>query len=127
MARPVVVDISQLIAWNRILAIESVAIAARVQPAVDAETRDVQNEAQARAPHRTGALEASIRTGGSGLRRRVSAGSGKAYYARFQEFGTRKMRANPFLITQANQETLGEFERRVVTATFAGAIYRGEI
>lgn len=125
MAR-VVVDISDLIAWNRILGIEAVEIARRVEPAVAAEANDVRAAATARAPYLHGALRESIRTTGAGLRRRVAAGSAKAYYAPFQEFGTSKMAAHPFLITQANNETLGQFERRVATATFAGQIYRGE-
>jgi HK97 gp10 family phage protein len=127
MARPVVVDISPLVAWNKLLATESVAIAARVAPAVTAEAGAVQARVTAAVPVGiTGALRSSIRTTGRGLRRRVAAGSAKAYYGPFQEFGTAKMPAHPFLITQANSETLTEFERRVSTATFAGAIYRGE-
>lgn len=126
MARPVVVDISQLVRWNKLLATESVAIAARVAPTVAAEAGAVQGRVVAAVPTLTGALRSSIRTTGRGLRRRVAAGSAKAYYGPFQEFGTAKMTAHPFLITQANPETLAEFERRVSTATFAGAIYRGE-
>jgi HK97 gp10 family phage protein len=125
VAARVIVDISQLAAWNKLLATESVAIAARVMPAVETEAAAVRQRAESQAPTRTGVLRGSIRTTGSGLRRRVAAGSAKAYYAPFQEFGTRKMAANPFLITEANPETLSEFERRVTTATFAGAIYRG--
>lgn len=126
MARPVVVDISELVRWNKLLATESVEIAGRAAGAVAKETSDVEGRVLGAVPVLSGALRSTVRTTGGGLRRRVAAGSAKAYYGPFQEFGTGKMSPHPFLITHANPETLAEFEARVRTATFAGAIYRGE-
>jgi len=126
MARPVVVDISELRQWGKLLATESVEIAARATGAVAKETSDVERRVLAAVPVLSGALRATVRNAGGGLRRRVTAGSAKAYYGRFQEFGTARMSPHPFLITQADPPTLAEFEARVRTAAFAGAIYRGE-
>jgi HK97 gp10 family phage protein len=98
-----------------------------VKPAVGEQTDVVVSRAQAAAPALTGALRGSIRptgAGRSGLRRRVRAGSGKAFYAGFQEFGTRKMAANPFLLKQVNSNSLGEFESRVGRALDDGEVYR---
>jgi HK97 gp10 family phage protein len=54
----------------------------------------------------------------------VRAGNNKAFYARFQEFGTRKMSANPFLLVQANAAARSEFERRVERAIEDGEVYQ---
>ena len=109
-------DTSELQRWGGLLQSEVAAIAVRIQPAVDQQTRETVTRAKAAAPILTGALQASIRPFGKGLRRRVRAGGGKAFYGRFQEFGTRKMRAHPFLIPQVNPSALTEFEARVVRA-----------
>lgn len=120
-------DTSLVQRWGGLLAIEVAAIANRVKPAVGDQTDVVVSRAQAAAPALTGALRGSIRptgAGRSGLRRRVRAGNSKAFYARFQEFGTRKMAANPFLLKQVNSNSLGEFEGRVRRALDDGEIYR---
>jgi len=125
MASSVAVDFAQIVAWNRRVIGEAADVPDRVERAVTAAAADVEDRAVAMAPVRTGALRASIRTTGKGLRRRVAAGNAKAYYAQFHEFGTGKMPAHPFLVHQANEGTAAAFEARVATATFAGAIFRG--
>lgn len=122
----VVVDIGPLVRWNRLLSFEAAAIAARVQPAVDEASAKVEANALRDVPVRTGELKGSIRTTGRGLRRSVRAGSASFKRPKhvFQEFGGRGG-AHPFLITQANRQTLTEFERRVDAALRAGAIFRG--
>jgi HK97 gp10 family phage protein len=126
MASSVAVDFAQIVAWNRRVIGEAADVPDRVGRAVAAAAGDVEDRAVAMAPVRTGALRASIRTTGKGLRRRVAAGNAKAYYAAFQEFGTGQMSAHPFLVHQANEGTAAAFEARVAMATFAGAIFRGE-
>lgn len=126
MAGPVVVDISSLVRWNKLLAFEAATIAARVEKAVAEQTQAVETNALRDVPVRTGKLKGTIRVTGRGLRQRVRAGSaslGRPYHI-FQEFGGRGG-AHPFLITQANQQTLAEFERKVQAAVFAGQIMRG--
>jgi HK97 gp10 family phage protein len=125
MASRIVVDISDIVAWNRLLAHEAADIVRRVEPAVADSSGDVERAAQAAAPVLTGALRASFRRTGSGLRQRVAAGGGKAHYAVFQEFGTSKMAAHPFLIHQANRTTHEAFARKVDRAVMAGQIMRG--
>lgn len=118
------VDTSEIQRWGGILASEAAQIVGRIQPEVAATQALVVARATAAAPRRSGALAGSIRPLGGGLRRRVKAGSAKAYYARFQEFGTRKMAANPFLLIQANRAAQAAFEARVDRAITRGEMYR---
>jgi HK97 gp10 family phage protein len=120
----VIVDTSELQRWGGLLASEAAQIVGRVTPEVAATQAIVVSRANAAAPRLTGALAGSIRPLGSGLRRRVKAGSARAYYARFQEFGTRKMAAHPFLLIQANPGSQAEFERRVDNVIGRGEVYR---
>jgi HK97 gp10 family phage protein len=120
-------ETSQLQRWGGLLAIEVTAIVNRVKPAVGEQTDVVVSRAQASAPALTGALRGSIRptgAGRSGLSRRVRAGNSKAFYAGYQEFGTRKMDANPFLLEQVNSNALSEYEGRVGRALDDGEIYQ---
>jgi HK97 gp10 family phage protein len=119
-----VVDTSEVQRWGGMLASEAAQVVSRIEPAVSTEQRVVQARAIAMAGVRTGAMRASIRPGGSGLRRKVTAGNRRAYYARFQEFGTRKMSANPFLLIQANPAEQAMFEGRVNRALGQGEVYR---
>jgi HK97 gp10 family phage protein len=114
---------SEIQRWGGLLESEAQSIGQRIETAVAAQQAVVVARAAAAAPARTGTLRGSIRPLGSGLIRRVRAGSGKAYYAPFQEFGTRKMTANPFLLIQANRAARVEFEGRVQTAIDKGEIY----
>jgi HK97 gp10 family phage protein len=117
-------DMSEVQRWGGLLDSEVHAVGRRIETAVAAETATVVARAGAMAPVRTGALRASIRPLGKGLRRQVRAGNKKAFYARFQEFGTSKMRANPFLVVQANPGAQAEFETLVDRALGQGEIYR---
>lgn len=97
----------------------------RVEPVVAAQQAVVVARASGVVPRgTTGQLAGSIRPLGKGLRRMVRAGNNKAFYARFQEFGTRKMSANPFLLVQANAAARSEFERRVERAIEDGEVYQ---
>lgn len=118
------VDISEVQRWGGLLASEAQEIVARVMPAVAEQQQAVEADARAAAPQQTGALRDSIRGTGKGLTRRVKAGNRRARYAPFVEFGTSKMSARPFLITQANANTRNEFEGRVQRAVDQGPIYR---
>jgi HK97 gp10 family phage protein len=120
----VYVDTSELQRWGGLLAAEAAQIVGRVQPEVAQTAAMVVARANAEVPRATGALAGSIRPLGSGLRRQVKAGNARAYYARFQEFGTRKMAASPFLLKQANPGSQSEFERRVDDAIGRGGVYR---
>jgi HK97 gp10 family phage protein len=118
-------DFSQVVRWSEALDAEAIAVGRRVETAVAAQTAAVTGRAIAEAPvGETKQLRGSIKPAGRGLRRRVRAGGGKAYYARFHEFGTRKMSANPFLLKQANARAQAEFEKRVDLALGAGSVYR---
>lgn len=119
----VAIDFTDVQRWGGLLAEETVAIAQRVEPAVVAQQRSVHQAIQEAAPFRTGALRGSVRTTGKGLSRWVRAGSRKAFYARFLEFGTRKMDARPFVRPHAGEPELREFERRVDAALTDGPIY----
>jgi HK97 gp10 family phage protein len=118
------VDFSQVARWSEELDAEAIRVGQRIEPAVNAQTVAVASRAVSDAPVLTGRLRGSIKPSGRGLRRRVKAGGGSAYYALFQEFGTRKMSANPFLLKQANARAQAEFEKRVDQALGAGSIYR---
>jgi len=115
---------SEVQRWGGLLDSEAREVGRRIETAVAAQTVAVVGRATAAAPVRTGALRGSIRPLGKGLRRRVRAGNAKAFYARYQEFGTRKMQANPFLVVQANPGAQSEFETRVDRALGEGAIYQ---
>lgn len=117
------IDTSEVQRWGGLLAAEGRQVVQRVEPAVAAQQAVVVARAAAAAPTLTGALRGSVRPLGKGLRRMVRAGNSKAFYARFQEFGTRKMSANPFLIIQVNHPTHTEFEQRVQRAIDSGEIY----
>ena len=117
-------DFSQVERWAGLLNQEAAQIGQRVEIAVGIQTQIVAGRARADAPALTGKLRGSIRPSGSRLRRKVVAGGGKAYYARFQEFGTRKMSANPFLLKQSNDRAQAEFEKLVDRAIASGAVYR---
>lgn len=87
------------------------AIAASIRPQVskitEGRAREIANRAWSIAPYRTGALKASIRVDRRDDRGRfTSAGnvgiasyevSANTHYAGFVEFGTRKMRARPYM------------------------------
>jgi HK97 gp10 family phage protein len=118
------VDMSEVQRWGGLLASEAQAIYDRVVPAVEDQQAQVEARAKAEAPRRTGVLAGSVRRTGKGLIRRVKAGSARAYYAHFHEFGTKKMSANPFLLTQADASTHSEFEGRVQRAVDNGPVYR---
>lgn len=120
----ITVNTSALQQWNRQLASEVAQITRRVEPAVTAQQTEIVHRAMAMAPHRTGALRSSIKPTGRELKRRVTAGGGRAFYARYQEFGTRKMSANPFLLRQANAQAAAEFGERVARALTQGPIWR---
>jgi HK97 gp10 family phage protein len=117
-------DTSEVQHWRGLLDGEARAIGQRIEGAVGAQALVVAGRAIAEAPHLTGALRGSIRPLGRGLRQRVKAGNNRAFYARFQEFGTRKMAANPFLFKQANAGAHAEFEARVSRALAQGPIYQ---
>jgi len=117
-------DMSEVQRWSGLLDSEARDVGRRIETAVGEQTTAVVARAVAAAPVRTGALRGSIRPDGKGLGRRVRAGGSKAFYARYQEFGTRKMAANPFLVIQANPGTESEFETRVDRALGEGAIYQ---
>ncbi len=119
------VDMSEVQRWGGLLASEAQEIVNRVVPAVEDQQGRVEARAAAGAPRgATGNLAGSVRRTGKGLVRRVKAGSKKAYYAHFHEFGTKKMTARPFLLTQADAATHAEFEGRVQRAVDQGPIYR---
>jgi HK97 gp10 family phage protein len=120
----VIVDTSEIQRWGGLLASEAAQIVARVTPEVAQTQAVVVARARAAAPKLTGTLSGTVRPLGSGLRRRVKAGSAKAYYARFQEFGTGKMAAHPFLLIQADAGAQAAFESRVDRAIGRGEVYR---
>jgi len=115
---------SEVQRWGGLLDSETREVGRRIEKAVDAQTLIVVARATAAAPVLTGALRGSVRPLGKALRRRVRAGNNKAFYAGFQEFGTRKMAANPFLIIQVNPMAQSEFETRVDRALGEGEIYQ---
>lgn len=116
---------SEVLSFSKLLEIEAREAAPRVEKALEAQQHVILTRAQADAPVSTGALKRDIRPiGRRGMSRRVRAGKKKTFYSRFQELGTRKMRAHPFLLKQANPGSQAEFERRVQTAIGLGRIYR---
>jgi len=120
----ITIDTSDLQRWGGLLDSEARQVGRRIETAVSAQTMVVVTRAVAAAPSLTGALRGSVRPLGKGLRRRVRAGNNKAFYAGFQEFGTRKMSAHPFLVKQVNPVAQTEFENRVDRALAQGDIYR---
>jgi hypothetical protein len=117
-------DMSDVQRWGGLLDSEVHQVGRRIESAVSEQTTIVVTGAVAAAPTLTGALRGSIRPLGTALRRRVRAGSSKAFYAGYQEFGTRKMAANPFLIVQVNPGSQAAFESRVDRALGQGEIYQ---
>lgn len=76
-------------------------LVSEVDRAVDETAREIERIADARAPKLTGLLVRSTRPEEAGsLHATVTAG-GAAYYAGYQEFGTSKMAANPFMVPAA--------------------------
>lgn len=70
----------------------------RQMPAMVKEAAEpVKLEAQGIVPVRTGTIFDSIRITGGLNKAAVSAGGKRAFYARFVEYGTKKMAAIPFL------------------------------
>lgn len=120
----VVIDTSQLQRWGGMLRHEILDVARRVEPAVGDEAAQIESEASAQVPVLTGTLAGTIRTTGTGPRRRVVAGGARAIHAPFQEFGTTRHGPQPYLITQARGETHDRFEDRVDKAVGKGQIYR---
>jgi HK97 gp10 family phage protein len=118
------VDTSDLQRWGGLLASEVKSVGVRLERAVGEQQMEVVVRATAAAPVLSGTMRGTIRPLGGGLRRRVRAGSSKAFYARYQEFGTRKMAANPFLFPQADAAAHAEFERRANRALDEGEIYQ---
>jgi len=116
-------DMSAVQRWGGLLADEAEAIARRVEPAVAAQQVDVLNQIRDDAPERTGVIKGSVRPTGKGMNRWVRVGGKKAFYARFHEFGTRKMRARPFVRPNADGGVFTEFEERVDDALARGPIY----
>lgn len=86
----------------------------------------VRARAQTLAPWRTGALAGSIRIVGGISKVAVRAGGAKAFYARFQEYGTKKMAANPFLrpaVEERGAEVrriIDQHMRQIIGRTFSG-------
>lgn len=119
-------DFSDFTAFADLLAAEAVEARTRVEKlAIVPEQMVILARARADAPERTGALKRDIRPiGRSGMTRRVRAGKKKTFYTRFQEKGTRKMRAHPFLLKQVNPSSQAEFANRVRSAINLGRIYR---
>lgn len=119
------VDVSDFERMAQLFADEAAEAARRVERAVVAEQMVILARAKADAPERTGKLKADIRgVGRRGLSRRVRAGKKATFYSKFQEQGTSKMAAHPFLLKQANSQSQGEFEKRVQVAINLGRIYR---
>ena len=87
----------------------SIAVSIRplVLPLAEGKAREIANRAWANAPYRTGRLKASIRVDRRDAAGRFTSAGGVAIcafevsantpYAGFVEFGTRKMRARPYL------------------------------
>lgn len=103
---------------------EQASIAMRVEAAVADQQREIQADATAAVGVNTGRLKQSIRPLGKGTRRRVRAGGKRTFYARFQQYGTRKMRARPFLPAKPIGAYSRQFWTRVLTAVRTGRIYR---
>jgi HK97 gp10 family phage protein len=82
----------------------------RTQAAVAATAELVKQTAVSRVPVDQGDLRDSIevKETESPFKRRVVAGSGNTFYGHFQEFGTEKMPAQPFM-TPAAEDAKGQF------------------
>ncbi len=118
----ITIDTGSVTQWAGLLRSEVLEVANRIEPAVAAMTTEIESRAVAAAPVRTGALRSGIR---STPPRRLRANvrlpvGGKTFYGRFQEFGTRKMSAHPFLLVQANAAAHAQFEGRVDRVLRAG-------
>lgn len=117
-------DMSAVQRWGGLLGEEAEAIATRIEPAVAAQQADTLAAIQASAPVRTGVVRGSVRPTGKGMNRWVRAGGGKAFYARFLEFGTRKMTAREFVRPNADSGVHQEFEDRIDDALARGPIFQ---
>ncbi len=97
-----------------------------IPAAMKSGAEPVKQEAIKLAPARTGKLKRSIRVVGAGNRLALRAGGARAFYARFQEFGTSKMDANPFL-NPAMESKKPEALRRIQRAVDAvlGRVFGG--
>lgn len=122
----VIIDTGHLSQWAGLLHAEVLEVARRIEPAVAEMTREIEQAAVAAAPVRTGALRSNIRsTPPRKLRANVRIPvAGRQFYARFQEFGTKRMAANPFLLVQADKAAHQQFETRVDRALTAGGPFR---
>lgn len=120
------VDMSEVVAFSKLMEMEAVQAAKRVEVALVDMQKLIVSRAKADAPvGATGRLKADIRPiGRRGMSRRVRAGKKRSFYSRYQELGTRKMRAHPFLLKQANASTQAEFERRVSRVLGEGRLYK---
>lgn len=106
-------------------------VKAEVDNQLDKETGKLVGLMKTLVPERSGALKASIKSEdpGPGAKasngstywavRRVSAGIDGAFHARYQEFGTARMPANPFFFTAWRQE------RRRIKSAISRAVRRG--
>jgi HK97 gp10 family phage protein len=118
-------DMSDFDQFAKMLDAEAAEASRRVERAVVAQQMVILARAKADAPQRTGKLKADIRgIGRRGLSRRVRAGKKRTFYSKFQEQGTSKMAAHPFLLKQANSAAQAEFEKRVQVSINLGRIYR---
>lgn len=94
--------------------------------AVKEAAEPVRAQAQTLAPWRTGALAGSIRIVGVLNKVAVRAGGKGPFYARFQEYGTKNMAANPFLRPAVDQrgdkvrEIIARLLRQTIGRTFGG-------
>lgn len=119
------VDTSDFTRMAELFAAEAAEVRSRVERALVAEQMVILARAKADAPVRTGKLKADIRPiGRRGMSRRVRAGKKKTFYSKFQEEGTSKMGAHPFLLKQASSAAHAEFAKRVQVAISLGRIYR---
>jgi HK97 gp10 family phage protein len=80
-------------------------IKARVEAAITDQAENVATTARENCPVRTGALKRSIRVevGDGGMFAAVKAGGMEAPHAHLIEFGTRKMRARPYMVPALEQ------------------------
>jgi HK97 gp10 family phage protein len=76
----------------------------------------VSSRARADAPRQSGKLASTVRGARATRKAVVRAGGAKAPYARYVEFGTRKMRARPYLrkaAVETRPQWLSEYEHEV--------------
>lgn len=87
---------------------------AKAEDAVAKAAHDIEARAKANAPVDTGALRAAIKASGGGLSWRVDS---PVHYSIYQEFGTSKMAAHPYLIpaTEAVQPSFVQAMTQIVS------------